>query len=1074
MDEEECDYRSPIGKVIKHINCLSKKAPIDHQLSEAIDLFHVKLEEQEKYLANGIFRINFAESALFLQSCAELYGKKIDVLWNDLLEFHTRLIKYDCEDQKQKGAPLNEEAIAKLEERRNRYLRKKKFKLMIEENQEVVNSNPSHDLNPAPEKLIDVEYLIFENGELLENDEDDIADLSVERDERANELWEKVAKKAREYLRVPTIVYKQMTREYRLKNYPIMKSVDFDVLDLEDGEFNTKYSRVPGWHHIMHLIEYNNDGLLPDENNIIARLKLAMEGKFEFFRSHKIPFEMPFEQYKQDYFKFSDEFIKHETNRWQNMPLNTFADFRRQLEFLAQMHEKNEQMHKRAIKTKNLEASSDDVLILDSSDADSVLELSSRSNNDSTQPDLRVRLEKLSSDVMGSKLRQDSGVYDCNSGSENETSAATAEAEGGGEAAARMETIAESEGGVDENVPNDALSTNASDTIKDKTDGSGDAGHASVDSEKSVTVDVNSNITVGGETDCTATDDADDGDDFDTRSCISDHDYCLSPPLIPPIETKRGRRRKVLESTNEEVFKKPLGPAKTVTNVKSQEVGKKRQVTGDECDSAGFLIKRRKLSEKQIALLLRSKIAPVKCLKFEKFFSENYQPEDGEGSVLSVDYESDPEPDAENEDENADAPPDDNAYLSDDDDTRSVFSDHSYSMRQTEEPHRDPSPNDSGFLEGSVQLSQQSNASDESREKEHESIAEKELSATEKEYQRVLALLRADQEEDGISEEEALRQMALKEKEWKESQDRVREWRDTITPILKNLKERDFDIHEYGSRIIEGMQVNESKAFGDLVQNKPSAEVVRYFISSLQLANTRNIEIRGAQQGKLSNDTFEIKLLSKDRYHEHLNEYQAPSEETLGERMKRARAMSAQQNNYMVNAKKFKSEEKMPKYKKSPQYSEKKKMVVNITRVSQAAPITEIRSTYQCDKENFSSLAAVTPDFTAKGPHILNYDFSLPCTSRRFTQSEVPAQTAELASTSAPNNFNSTQNHSPKAHSATLNKRRRSDSSEESFMERLASIQRGNPDIQVHSTPQGPSPAKHMRVISVSKKSIVF
>lgn len=66
-----------------------------------------------------------------------------------------------------------------------------------------------------------------------------------------------------------------------------------------------------------------------------------------------------------------------------------------------------------------------------------------------------------------------------------------------------------------------------------------------------------------------------------------------------------------------------------------------------------------------------------------------------------------------------------------------------------------------------------------------------------------------------------------------------------------------------------------------------SADVTRYFISSLQLANTNNIEICGIKQGELSNDTFKIKLLNKERYHEHIMDFQAPSKETLQERLKK-------------------------------------------------------------------------------------------------------------------------------------------------------------------------------------------
>lgn len=69
---------------------------------QALDVFRDLVLRQQQYLNNGIFQTNFGEAALFLQSCAELYGKKIDLLWDELLAFHTRLIEYDCEHEKQK------------------------------------------------------------------------------------------------------------------------------------------------------------------------------------------------------------------------------------------------------------------------------------------------------------------------------------------------------------------------------------------------------------------------------------------------------------------------------------------------------------------------------------------------------------------------------------------------------------------------------------------------------------------------------------------------------------------------------------------------------------------------------------------------------------------------------------------------------------------------------------------------------------------------------------------------------------------------------------------------------------
>lgn len=77
-------------------------------------------------------------------------------------------------------------------------------------------------------------------------------------------------------------------------------------------------------------------------------------------------------------------------------------------------------------------------------------------------------------------------------------------------------------------------------------------------------------------------------------------------------------------------------------------------------------------------------------------------------------------------------------------------------------------------------------------------------------------------------------------------------------------------------------------------QTKLFLNCYRVFTSSLQLANTLNVEICGAQKGKLSNDTFQLKLLSKERYHEHLQNYQAPSEENLVNKLEKIKEIRMQ------------------------------------------------------------------------------------------------------------------------------------------------------------------------------------
>lgn len=57
-----------------------------------LDLFMEHVRESDTYLDNGIFNINFAEVALFLQSCAQVYGKKVDMLWERVFEYQHEMI----------------------------------------------------------------------------------------------------------------------------------------------------------------------------------------------------------------------------------------------------------------------------------------------------------------------------------------------------------------------------------------------------------------------------------------------------------------------------------------------------------------------------------------------------------------------------------------------------------------------------------------------------------------------------------------------------------------------------------------------------------------------------------------------------------------------------------------------------------------------------------------------------------------------------------------------------------------------------------------------------------------------
>ncbi|GFO01009.1 condensin-2 complex subunit h2 [Plakobranchus ocellatus] len=87
-----------------------------------------------------------------------------------------------------------------------------------------------------------------------------------------------------------------------------------------------------------------------------------------------------------------------------------------------------------------------------------------------------------------------------------------------------------------------------------------------------------------------------------------------------------------------------------------------------------------------------------------------------------------------------------------------------------------------------------------------------------------------------------------------------------------------FDIHTYGTFVIEHCVRGEPIAFKDIVCGKKEFEICRYTLATLQLANVYNVELslRPTESGNLM-DCLYVTLLSTKRHFEDLEEYRAPS-----------------------------------------------------------------------------------------------------------------------------------------------------------------------------------------------------
>lgn len=108
---------------------------------------------------------------------------------------------------------------------------------------------------------------------------------------------------------------------------------------------------------------------------------------------------------------------------------------------------------------------------------------------------------------------------------------------------------------------------------------------------------------------------------------------------------------------------------------------------------------------------------------------------------------------------------------------------------------------------------------------------------------------------------------------------RVREWEDSVQPLLQEQEQRvPFDIHTYGDQLVSRFsQLNQWCPFAELVAGQPAFEVCRSMLASLQLANDYTVEITQQAGLEASVDTMSLRLLTHQRAHKRFQTYTAPS-----------------------------------------------------------------------------------------------------------------------------------------------------------------------------------------------------
>ncbi|XP_048504765.1 condensin-2 complex subunit H2-like isoform X2 [Athalia rosae] len=120
--------------------------------------------------------------------------------------------------------------------------------------------------------------------------------------------------------------------------------------------------------------------------------------------------------------------------------------------------------------------------------------------------------------------------------------------------------------------------------------------------------------------------------------------------------------------------------------------------------------------------------------------------------------------------------------------------------------------------------------------------------------------------------EHRMRQIREASREQSDLEKRVAEWHKSLKSELVAAGRRPpFHIHEYSSNIIKTLESSRKKKvpFRDVVAHQPAPEVARYFLASLQLANTYNVAINTTPDADCN---LELSLLNTEKHHNALYE----------------------------------------------------------------------------------------------------------------------------------------------------------------------------------------------------------
>lgn len=243
-----------------------------NQSPQILDDFMERIADSDKYLEQGILNFSFTEAAMLLQTSADLYGKKVDLLWDCIFEYQKRMLMADVQQEDK------EKEMEKLEERKRKYKRKRRLNADQVQTTNLVKQLSWGDCD-------NIDYM---------NKQYDVTDLWQE--------WYKFDKntsnKDVSQLQTPQSSFHSLFQPC-------------DPIHNEDKDYIGRYDQFHSANIISEIFDLESRKLLPDERGCVTRMRMDCHVINDFLRENPFLTNQPRASYAKELNIYINEFFEN-------------------------------------------------------------------------------------------------------------------------------------------------------------------------------------------------------------------------------------------------------------------------------------------------------------------------------------------------------------------------------------------------------------------------------------------------------------------------------------------------------------------------------------------------------------------------------------------------------------------------------------------------------------------------------------------------------------------------------------------------------------------------------------------